>query len=186
MCLIDILSWTQNNIIALCALLASFVTLWNNFFRVKNRFKAILIHEDMEDFFVLQNDGNKDQILLDYFYGYKYHPKQEYLGILMPNNAEPIVIKPGQKQIIKPHYSLNHFIKTRIDRDYTWKEGPVIMQELIDEDLKDSPFIIGMAFKFLSPKGKVKVKYFNYAIWTKEAIILSDKVLHKSFIYLNK
>lgn len=140
----------------------------------------------MEDFFVLQNDGNKDQILLDYYYGFKYHPKQEYIGMLTANNADPLLIKPGQKQIIKPRWSLDHFIRTKTDPNYSYTDGKVIIQEILDSNSTNDTFIIGMAFKYLSPRGQVKIKYFNYAIYTKEALILEDKILDKSFIYLNR
>lgn len=182
----EIFSWIGNNIFAISALGISLLVLWNNSYRIKNKFKAILIHEDMEDFFILQNDGNRDQILLDYFYGYKHHPKEDYVGILTANNADPIVIKPGQKHIVKPRWSLTHFIRSRTEPGYSYKDGPVIIEEIHEENTKEVPFIVGMAFKYISSKGKVKVKYFNYAIYTKESLILEDKILDKGFIYLNK
>jgi len=183
---LEVFSWIGKNILSICALAISLLVLWNNSYRIKNKFKAILIHEDMEDFFILQNDGNRDQILLDYFYGYKHHPKEEYTGILTANNAEPIVIKPGQKHIVKPRRSLDDFIRSKIEDGYIYKDGPVIIEEIHEESGNEIPFIVGMAFKYISAKGNVKVRYFNYAIYTKETIILEDEILDKRFIYLNK
>jgi len=177
-------TWIKKNALAIFASIIALLALWNDNYKIENDFKAILIHEDLEDFFVLANEGNRDQILIDYFYGFKYHPAQTYTGILGANNAEPIIVKPGEKMILKPRWSLDHFIRTRIDTNYWFNDGPIKIKNVVDSDAKEIPFIIGMAFKFLDPNGDVNVKYFNYAIYTKDAIILSDPILDKEFIYL--
>lgn len=177
--------WCFRNAIAIVAVLIAFIALWNENYKVDNNFKAILIHEDMEDFFVLANEGNRDQILIDYYYGYKYHPDDNYIGILGANNAEPIILKPGEKMILKPRWSLEHFIRTRTDTNYWFKDGRIDIKMKVAAQAAEIPFIVGMAFKYLDPSGVVRIKYFNYAIYTKDAIILEDPILDDEFIYLN-
>lgn len=168
------------------ALLISIMAIYSNHYKVDNTFKAILIHEDMEDFFILANEGNRDQILIDYYYGLKYHPDSAYWGILQPGYAEPVIIKPGEKIIAKPKWSLDHFISMQIDTNYWYDAGPLMIKMDVDEDAKNYPFIVGMAFKYLKPDGSVNVKYFNYAIYTPEGIIIEDLLLDSEFIYLNE
>lgn len=181
-----LIDWLEKNILSLSAILISVISLWNNSFRVKNKFKVILIHEDLEDFFVLQNDGNKDQILLDYYWGYKTHRMEQYLFYLPPNDIEPITLKAGQKLILKPRRSLDIFIKSVTQPNYKDSAGFVEITFHNDNYDKNKPLFIGMAFKYLKPSGKVNTKCFNYAIYKGNTIILKHWLLNRSFIYLNR
>lgn len=186
MFLYNIPIWLENNILSLLAMLVSIFALWHTSIRERNRFKVILFREEAEDFFILQNDGNKDQILLDYNYCMRDQPRGECIIMLSHHRAEKIIVKPGEKHILQPRIPLMEFIKSQT-KTHSVSTGPFTITQINDKDAKEQSFIVGMAFTYVSPKGKVKMKVFNYAIYTPDNIITrSHKWLDDKFIFLNR